>query len=262
MIKFTGIVVVYNEDSMLKKSLKSLSFCEDIIVVDLGSEDQSVDIARECNARIVFHDHVPTAPEARKFGAKHALTDWIVFLDPDEVFPSHIYDCLCATIEKNPKVGQVKVPWKFFFKEEPLEGTRWGGEKYKGHVLSRSRCWIGPPQNKYAHKDVSLKPGYEYVKLPWKKENAIKHYWFDSFYSLYEKHARYVQNEGEVRYERGERFPGWMRWFLKIISAFKGCYVHHDGWREGARGLFLSAFWSWYQGASLLSLRKYQRKAD
>ncbi len=260
-VPFTGIVVVYNEDDMLRNCLESLYFCDDLIVVDLGSEDESIDIAKDVGARVVHHEHVPTAPEARKYGAEHASTEWVVYLDPDEIFPSHLDERIRDVIRSCENVGKVMIPWLFHFDGEPLYGTRWGGEKYKGHVVSRKKCHIGPPHSNYVHKDVSLKEGYVSRKIEWNEKDAIRHYWADSWGELFEKHRRYIENEGETRYEEGERFPGWGRWARRVAAAFKRCYIDHKGWKEGGTGLLLSAFWAWYKGASLLALRRHQREA-
>jgi glycosyltransferase involved in cell wall biosynthesis len=256
---FTGVVIVYNEDEHLQECLESLSFCSELIVVDLGSEDQSVEIALEYADRVLRHKRVPTAGIARDFGAFHARNDWIVFLDPDEIFPTERYEDMCRVIQEVDGVGRLYIPWKFYFKGRPLEGTRWGGRKHKGHVVHRNRCFIGPPELKYAHREVELRDGYEEAYLSWQRDGFIKHFWMDSYRTLVEKHLRYVRNEGMVRYDRGERFPGWVRLGWRILRAFKKCFVDQKGWRERGRGLFLSIFWAWYQGASLLSLRRYQR---
>lgn len=252
--KFTGIVVVYNEKKYLRSSLQSLQFCDEIIVVDLGSTDGSVDIAVEEGAEVVNHEWVPVPGRARKYGAKNAKNDWIIFLDPDEVFPSKIAPSLCRTIRENNNVGRIYVPWLNYFKGDPLMGTVWGGKKYKGHILNKKRCKI----NKDVHNEISIKSNYNCEKIEWNEGGFIKHYWMDSWGSWLQKHFRYVKNEGEARFKEGERFPGWIRCVWRVIHAFKSCFVDHEGWREGGRGLFLSAFWALYQGASLLSLRHYQ----
>ena len=64
-IQFTGIVVTYNEDKYLNECLKYLSFCEQLIVMDLGSTDHSVEIAKTYGAIIVQHERVPIVEQVR-----------------------------------------------------------------------------------------------------------------------------------------------------------------------------------------------------
>jgi len=256
-VPFTGIIVACNEDERLKECIESLSFCSEVVVVDLDSKDRSVEIAQDCGAIVLNHKRVPTAGVARKYGSEHAKNDWIVFLDPDEVFPSNLYPEMCRLIHNNKKIGRLLFPWKFYFKDDPLEGTRWGGEKHKGHVVNRNRCFIGPPENKYAHQEVSLKEGYGHARVSWESGDHIRHYWMDTYQELFEKHLRYIKNEGIVRYKKGEKFY-WVKLIRDPLAAFKNSLVLQDGWKEGFRGLFLSMFWAWYKGASLLALRRQQ----
>ena len=58
-VRFTSIVVTYNEANRLRECLKSLSFCDQMLVVDLGSGDNSVEIAQEYGAEVLHHEWVP-----------------------------------------------------------------------------------------------------------------------------------------------------------------------------------------------------------
>jgi len=256
--QFTGIVVTHNEDEMLGDCIDSLYFCEDVIVFDLDSDDDSVKIAKQKNSRVIKNESKLEIPKARKHSARHSRTDWIIFLDPDEIFPRKLEKKLEKIVENKKRVGKIMVPWHFYYKGEPLYGTRWGGEKHKGSIINIRRCIIGPPENEYDHKPITLKEGYSREFIEWNEEDAIKHYWCTSINELVERHLRYIENEGEVRYEKGERFPGWSRFFWRVFQSFKNCYVSQDGWREGVRGLFLSGFWAWYRGASELALRRHE----
>ena len=86
-IKFTGIVVTFNDDRYLRSSLSSISFCDQIIVIDLGSFDNSVAIANEMEAEVIEHRWVPIADQIRQKALKFSKNQWVIFIDPDEVFP-------------------------------------------------------------------------------------------------------------------------------------------------------------------------------
>jgi glycosyltransferase involved in cell wall biosynthesis len=259
IIPFTAIVVTYNEEARLRDCLESLSFCDQLVVVDLGSEDRSVEIAESCGAEVFHHERVPVVEHIRQDALKYARNEWIVFLDPDEVFNPELAVRAVERIEKMDRVGRVRLPWKFYFKGEPLQGTHWGGKKHKGILIHRERCRISED----VHRGIEVKETYQSVQVTWDDtEHHIRHYWMDSYSQLFEKHLRYVQQEGKSRFNQGTRFPGFARWGWMILRAFKRSYIDHGGWREGLRGLFLSLFWTWYQAASLLSLKRYQEKVD
>jgi glycosyltransferase involved in cell wall biosynthesis len=83
MPQLSAIVITRNEAANIGECLDSLAFCDERIVVDCGSTDSTVDIAREKGARVEFH-------EWRGFGPQksHALAlatgTWVLSIDADE----------------------------------------------------------------------------------------------------------------------------------------------------------------------------------
>ena len=252
-IQFTAIVVTLNEERYLTDCLKSLSFCQQLIVIDLGSTDSSLDIAKDCGAQIIHREWGPVVEPFRKEAVAFSKHDWIIQLDPDEIFPTNVEDELRSMIRKDSNLGAINIPWKFFFKGRPLNFSIWGLEKTKGVVLHKSR-------NKFialSHRGTKLLTGYTSATLPRKSGNWIKHYWMDSYKQLFEKHWRYIKKEGEAKYLYGERFS-WSRAIKSTLSALKSNLIDFNGIRGGFTGIFLSCFYSLYVFFSLLSLRQYQ----
>src|SRR4051812_28183711 len=84
----TGLVVTRNAGQTLDVSLRSLApWVDELLVVDMASEDDTKDIARRHGARILDHEPVGYADPARGFGVDAAAHDWIMMLDADEVIP-------------------------------------------------------------------------------------------------------------------------------------------------------------------------------
>jgi glycosyltransferase involved in cell wall biosynthesis len=255
-LPITAIVVTYNEDRRLNECLGGLSFCDQLIVTDLGSEDRSVDIAREHGAEIIHHERLPVVEQVRARVIDRAEYEWVLFIDPDEVFHQALIERVTHLLYDENDVGRVFFPWLFYFRGRPLYGTHWGGCKHKGVLIHRERCRL----SEEVYRGIEVDEGYRTVHLDWtNREHHIRHYWMDSVLQLVEKHRRYSQQDAKSRFKRGKRFPGWLRWGRKMLGAFKSSYVDNNGWREGARGLFLSVFWALYQGVSLLALRRYQK---
>ncbi len=254
-IPFTGAVVVYNEEKHLKECLNSLKFCDELIVVDLGSTDRSPVIAKELGAELLKHPRVEVVEDMYGKIANFSSHDWIIFLDPDEILPEGIESDLRRIIETHPRAGMIEVPLQFYFKGKPLLTTIWGGDKYKRTICHRKRVVF----TSKVHKGVSLRPGWESVKVPKRSHDYhIKHYWVDSYSQMFSKHLRYIKREGKDRYEMGKRFS-WSYWVLATGYALKQSLIDFKGITGGIRGIFLSFFYMWYVGMSLLSLRRYEK---
>ena len=78
-------VIVKNEEGFIAQCLNSVKdFVDEIIVVDTGSEDRTVEIAKEYEAKIFVHPWVGDFSVARNHCIDHAASDWILVLDADE----------------------------------------------------------------------------------------------------------------------------------------------------------------------------------
>ncbi len=78
-------MIVKNEEFFLPKCLDSVKdFVDEIIVVDTGSTDRSVELAKRFNAKIYHHPWENNFSKARNYSLKYATCDWILILDADE----------------------------------------------------------------------------------------------------------------------------------------------------------------------------------
>ncbi len=78
-------MIVKNEEFFLPKCLDSVKdFVDEIIIVDTGSTDRSVEIAKRYNAKTYHHPWENNFSKARNYSLKYATCDWILILDADE----------------------------------------------------------------------------------------------------------------------------------------------------------------------------------
>lgn len=84
-MRITGCVIARDEEKNLGKCLESMrEFVDQLVVVDTGSQDRTIEIAGNYNAEIHSFSWVDDFSQARNYALKHAVGDWIVFLDADE----------------------------------------------------------------------------------------------------------------------------------------------------------------------------------
>ena len=88
--KISALITTFNESRFLEECLSRLSFCDEIVLVDLGSTDNCLEIARKYGAKILFHELVPFAEKVRDYAISNARNDWVLFTDPDMYFPRGI----------------------------------------------------------------------------------------------------------------------------------------------------------------------------
>lgn len=90
-------MIAKNEEKHIARCIESYKdIADEIIVVDTGSTDQTVNIAKGLGAKIFHHEWNNDFAKAKNFALDKATGDWIIFLDADEYF----YDGTCANVPK------------------------------------------------------------------------------------------------------------------------------------------------------------------
>ncbi len=254
-IQFSGVVVTFNEERHLAECLSALSFCSELVVVDVGSTDNSTRIAADHGARIIRHEWVPTADYVREFAVNQTNYDWIILMDPDMIFPQHLLSAICEQILRDPHLGMIGIPYRNYFVDKPVRHGRWGGKIAFPAVCRKDAMELRTT----VHRWFRLCPGYNHVVIGNKESDYIKHYWVNSIEHLYQKHYRYIPMEGKVRYEEGERFS-YRSLLFQVPYAVLHSLIRKRGILDGLVGIYLSLFNGWWTFRYLLSLREYQWK--
>src|SRR5690349_4657633 len=83
VLPMTLLVMTHNEAEKIGRCLDSVTFVAEKLVIDCGSSDATVEIAKAHGARVVHQDWLGFGKQ-RNFGATQAAHDWILYLDADE----------------------------------------------------------------------------------------------------------------------------------------------------------------------------------
>jgi glycosyltransferase involved in cell wall biosynthesis len=228
-----------------------------LIVVDLGSKDASLEIAKNFGAKVIQHEWVPYVELVWPVALSVARNDWLVRADPDEVFAFPLIDDLFLMISRSEKLAMIKLPHQYYFQQRPIKTTIWGGIKEIAKVFHKDRVVFRP----LVHRGISCKDGYTMKSVKANPQNVIKHHWADSLSQLFEKHFRYIAHEGKSKYRLGERFS-LFKCAIDTMVALKQNLFDYKGIHGGLLGIFLSTFYSWYVCMSWISLRRYQKTLD
>lgn len=253
------MVVGYNEAHFLKDCFSSVSFCDEIYYTDLGSTDNSEQIARSYGAIILHHPMVPSCEMVQAKVVNQIKNDWVIFIDPDERVDMLLTEEIKKNFElylKDDKLGAVMVPWVFYFKKHRLKGTVWGGTNEKYFLVNKKRFEFEP----VVHYGRKILPGFNTIHIDADGgKRVLHHYWMNSYIIFFRKHFRYLKNEAKDRYHLGAR-QSIRGLFLKPFTAFNESFFIKKGYKDLHIGLFLSVFWAFYETRIAFELVRIQRK--
>lgn len=100
-----AVVLTRNEERNIRDCLETLRWVDDLVVLDSGSTDRTLELAESAGARAVVH---PLSPfdfsVQRNYALQHCgiSAEWVLFIDADERVPSSLHDAIAATLDSAP----------------------------------------------------------------------------------------------------------------------------------------------------------------
>ena len=166
------MVVCQNEERQLAACLESVAgWCDELIVVDGGSRDRTVEIARRFTDRVIEHPW-PGYRAQKQFALDQTRTQWVFNVDADERIPHEVRDEILALLPHvAPGVAALAVPrlvpylgrWWFRSGWYPRrvvrvfrrEATRWGGtDPHEKAIVEGGVMQLENPIIHYTYADV------------------------------------------------------------------------------------------------------------
>ncbi len=250
----SALVVTYNDARYLDDCLNSLRGCAEILVVDLGSSDDSVEIADRHGARIVRHPWAPFGEKVRRAGAELATHPWILLADPDMVFPAGSVEKAWSLVSRHQAegLGMIYFPLSTYFAGRRLRrGSRARLRAFRA-LFHRDRVDI---PDLLHNRGFELRPGYWALGLVTLPGEAIRHYWVEDMKALMAKARRYLLYEAESRRAMGQGFS-WRNLLLEEWRSLRAD-LHYLAFLD-PDALRLMFFQLWYTWRANMELRKQE----
>jgi glycosyltransferase involved in cell wall biosynthesis len=153
----TAIIITRNEELMIANCIETLRWCQEILVIDSDSSDQTADIARRLGAKVVSTQSESFA-ERRNLGLEHVHTDWLFYIDADKRVTPQLAKEILVQIETTSSHALEMHRQNMMYGKYFLNGG-WGNE-YVQRIFRKTALagWKG---------DIHESPIYEgeYVRL-------------------------------------------------------------------------------------------------
>lgn len=227
MSKISVVIITLNEERNIERCLKSVTWADEIVVVDSGSMDTTLDICRRYGCRVVTISWEGYG-RAKQRGVEEATNDWILSLDADEEATPELSRRL-QQLAAAPTAEGYRIRRRSFYLGKPIRHSGWT----KDYPLRFFNRRYGRFNDKIVHEGVELEGRVGVI------QEALLHYTFPTVLSHLQKIQRYAQLGAEEKAACGKKAGVGMA-VLRGMFEFFRIYVIRLGFLDGRRGMVLA----------------------
>jgi glycosyltransferase involved in cell wall biosynthesis len=229
------VVSAYNEEAALGRCLSSVSFADEIIVVDNSSLDKTAQIARKFTKNVFKQPNLLMLNINKNYGFSKAKSDWILNLDADEEVPPDLAREILSQVAGNPPENGFWIKRKnIIFGKWITHGLWWPDKQIR--LLRRVK---GKFPCVHIHEYIAVEGQVGELSAPY------LHYNYETVHQYLTKIDRASTSEalslGDMQYQ--------LAWYDAIrfpLSDFLKIYFAQQGYKDGLHGLVLALFQAFY----------------
>jgi glycosyltransferase involved in cell wall biosynthesis len=235
VIKISFLLPTFNCGLFVRRTFESIKWADEIVVIDSFSNDNTIQIAKEYDAKVYQHEYINSAKQ-KNWALQYCTHDWVFQIDSDEILDQNAEIIIRNAVESA---------------QDEIHSFRMSR---KNHVLGK---WV-----KYG----GLYPDWEY-RLFRKKEGKwwdrdvhsriivsgeieelnthLIHYGMPNITKQISNLDRYTRYEADQLKKRNIEFS-FLKWLIGPLYIFLKRYIFLQGFRDGWRGFYLAIYASYY----------------
>ncbi|MBY0469973.1 glycosyltransferase family 2 protein [bacterium] len=251
--KVSVTIITRNEESNLPRVIKSVDWADEILVVDSGSTDGTVALARKLGARVL--ENVWSGyGQQKNFAQKNATYDWILNLDADEELTSDSRQEILTELESvGTDTKGFSFPRKSFYQGKWIRHGGWYPNYLVRLTDRRFSGWTEP----FVHEQLAVKG------LVKKLNHPIYHHTLNGVEEQVLTNLRFSQLGARDQLRRGKK-PSLFRLIFKPIGKFVETYFLKRGLLDGLPGFVIAvnAAYSMFLKQAFLFERSTNENSD
>jgi (heptosyl)LPS beta-1,4-glucosyltransferase len=224
-------IITRNEAENLEACLRTVAWADEIIVVDSGSTDGTLEIARRFTNKIFVESDWQGFGVQRQRAQEKATGDWILAIDADERVTPELKEEILKALKKDDRSKVFALPrlnWAF---GSFIRHSGWYPDRVV-RLYPREKAAYGPD---LVHEKVVVPPSMEVVCL----KGHLLHFTFRDLEHWVCKTARYAGQWAEGRQRQGKR-GAFLQGITHAIGYFLRTYFFKRGFLDGRAGLLLA----------------------
>jgi glycosyltransferase involved in cell wall biosynthesis len=248
--KLTVTIITHNEGPAVAAALESVSWADEIVVVDSHSADDTAATARRYTPRVEVRDWAGYGPQ-KNYAAARASHDWILSLDADERITPALAAEIRAVMQRGPSVQGYHIPRVSYYLGRWIRSTDWYPDYHLRLYDRRAAQW----SERRVHESVEIKGKVERLR------GEMLHYPYRDISEHLSKIDRYTTLAAEQWAAEGRRASSLHAFIYPRLAFFRN-YILRRGFRDGQTGLLVSLLNSYYVFLKYAKLIELQRAAE
>lgn len=225
-------IITLNEEKNITRAIESVRWAEDILVVDSGSQDRTVEKAKALGARVMTRAWEGYGQQ-KNYAQQNSLHDWVLNIDADEEVSPELHGELLVELEaigagKSSAKG-FRIPRKTFYLGKWILHGGWY-PNYLSRLANRKSAQWNTPE---VHEDLIIQGEIKTLKKP------LHHFSFGSIQDQIRTNLKYSWLGFQKLRERGEK-PSLFMLLWKPLGKFFETYVIKRGFLDGLPGFIIS----------------------
>ena len=242
-LKVSAVIITFNEERNIEETLSKLCWCNEIVIVDSYSTDNTVDICRQYGCKI-FSRHFDGYGAQKQFAVSKASNDWIICIDADEVLSDELVEEIKKVTDDTAYAG-FSIPMNLVFLNKEF---KYGKESGRCFLRMFNRQKGGFTSDK-VHEGIQ-------IDGPVKKMNHfIRHYSYHSVDQYLEKMNRYTSYSAAMAFKKGSNKSIGAVLF-SIPLNFAKYYLLDRNFLNGAKGFYWSMLSSFYHLVKYIKIKE------
>lgn len=232
-----ALIIAKNEEKNISECLENIKWCDEIVVVDDMSADNTAVICQNFGAKVFRHKSEGDYNRQCDIGLSNVTSDWVLNIDVDERVPSDLKNDILSILASNSKFSAYSFMRRNHFLGRFMRHGGWYERQVKFFRIGRGRY--------VDRRNLGiLKVDGEIGSL----DSYINHYPFTSVSQFINRQINYAIFEAKVLHEeRGRIGVDEIKYNLirKPLKLFFKLYVKKQGFRDGMHGFVFSVLNAW-----------------
>lgn len=237
-------IITKNEESVIEDCLNAINWCDDIVIVDSGSTDDTLKICEKHNCRI-FHKDFHGFGEQKKHAVSLTKNDWVLSLDADEVLDDQLQHFFVSFSNNNSNIVGYDLKRLMVYMNRKMVWSKFRNET----ILRFFNKQFGDFNLNKVHEGIVINGQTSSL------DGYIHHYSYKNIAHHLEKINSYTTLAAKSMFERGKR-TSIAHIALKTISEFIHVYFIQAALLDGFAGFSWTVTSTYYKALKYFKLRE------